>query len=113
MSFAAELTPAIQRECLLKCGSGDKNWKVRSRAARPATALPPPPGAGIVAEQAADELRSAACGESEAKVLSERIMLQASARTARASVVTGAARSASGALPTRPRLVHCYNTARS
>jgi hypothetical protein len=34
--------------------------------------------AGIVAEQAADELRSAACGEGEAKVLSERIMLQAS-----------------------------------
>ena len=36
--------------------------------------------AGIVAEQAADELRSAACGEGEAKVLSERIMLQASER---------------------------------
>jgi len=103
MSFAAELTPAIQRKCLLKCGSGDKNWK--EVACCPATPLPPPPGAGIVAEQAADELRSAACGESEAKVLSERIMLQASARTARASAAARAWRgafcaTASGALPT-------------
>ena len=43
----------------------------------------PTEGLGIVAEQAQDELRGAACGEGEAKVLSERVMLQVRCAPAR------------------------------
>jgi hypothetical protein len=54
--------------------------------------------AGIVAEQAQDELRGAACGEGEAKVLSERVMLQV--------------RRAAGAAAAAAAAAHCRPTPR-